>query len=161
TVLQQAGAGWVWANGSGENSVYRNRAQIPPDKLPALVLLDGSESISGPPIRDSMGLVPNQAYPQNALLKPQVFVVLKVRDTTANTEVNGQPAPVGPELSMMRMKLLQMVMKDDGLQSLVGANGGIKYMGHETDLQTGSTVEGQMQLNFEFAYVLNPSDYLN
>jgi hypothetical protein len=32
------------------------------------------------------------------------------------------------------------------------------HTGHISDLQTGSTVVGQMQLYFQLTYVLDPSD---
>jgi hypothetical protein len=151
-VLAQVGTGWVAAVDS-EPSVFRNRAEIPPEKLPALVLLDGREQVITSTLRkDQMGIVPSATAPSVYTLSPQVFIVLKPRQTLANEGV-------GEELSQMRMKLVPAVLDDDTLGTLIGPSGGIRYMGHLTDLQTGSTVLGQMQLNFEFSYVLNPNEF--
>lgn len=151
TLLTQVGTGWV-AQVNGDLSVFRNRAEIPTDKLPALVLLDGRESLKGgQPKSLSMGLVPGQIPAQIYVLEPQVFIICKPRDTIEN-------AGVGPELSTMRVKVLNAFLNDDNLGSLLGSNGDIAYLGHETDLQTGSTVLGQMQLNLQLSYVFDPND---
>lgn len=128
-VLARVGTGWAAAE-NGEQSVFRNRAELPPDKLPALVLLDGRESIkSKPGWSSSTGLVPGQTAPSIYVLEPQIFIVLKPRDTIANEGV-------GPELSMMRSKVLTAMLDDENLGALLGSNGDIAYIGHETDLQT-------------------------
>jgi hypothetical protein len=150
-LMTQVGTGWA-AQVNGDLSVFRNRAEIPADKLPALVLLDGSENLKAGLSKSlSLGLVPGQVPPQIMVLTPQVFIICKPRDTIEN-------AGVGPELSAMRVKLLNAMLNDDVLGSLLGSNGDIAYLGHQTDLQTGSTVLGQMQLNFQLSYVLDPNN---
>jgi hypothetical protein len=148
-VLGQVGSGWV-AQANGETSVFRNRAEIPTEKLPALVLLDGSETIiARPGWGSSTGITPSTPAPQIYQLTPQVFIVCKPRDTIENVGV-------GEELSAMRMKLLTAMLNDDELDGLLGSNGDIFYLGHQTDLQTGSTVLGTMQVNFQLNYVFDP-----
>ena len=56
------------------------------------------------------------------------------------------------------MRLLKAFTSDDDLIAMLGRNGEIQYLGHETDMQTGSTMLGQMQMLFSLTYVLNPSD---
>ena len=151
TLLTEVGNGWT-AQVNGEQSVFRNRAEIPTDKLPALVLLDGRESLKGgQPKSMSTGLLPGQIPPQVYVLEPQVFIICKPRGTIENEGV-------GPELSTMRIKVLNAFLNDGDLGSLLGANGELSYLGHETDLQTGSTVLGQMQLNLQLSYVFDPKD---
>jgi hypothetical protein len=129
-------------------SVFRNRAEIPIEKLPALVLLDGREDLKFPQMPHTRG---GAIVPSVFDLKPQVFIVLKPRDDINNVGV-------GEELSATRMQVLKAFIQDDELRGMLGSNGEINYLGHETDLQTGSTVLGQMQLNFQLSYVFDPND---
>lgn len=131
----------------GEYSIFRNRGEVPDDKCPALVLLDGREVI-----RVSTSGKGGILTPTTFTLQPQVFVLLKQRENSSN---NG----VGPELSQWRMSLLKSFTSDEDLIAMLGSNGEIQYLGHETDLQTGSTMLGQMQMLFALTYVLNPGEY--
>jgi hypothetical protein len=134
------------ASVNGVPSIFRNRGEVPTEKLPALVLLDGSEAIKISTAGRGGAMVPTIFT-----LKPQVFVVLKPRDDINNDGV-------GEELSDFRMKLLKAFTTDDNLMALLGSNGEINYLGHDTDMQTGSTMVGQMQMQFELTYVLDPRD---
>lgn len=129
-------------------SVFRNRAELPVEKLPALVLLDGRESLKHPDMTTTRG---GALVPAVFNLTPQVFIVLKPREDINNVGV-------GEELSYLRMQVLKSFIQDDELRGLLGSNGEINYLGHETDLQTGSTVLGSMQLNFQLSYVFDPKD---
>lgn len=129
-------------------SVFRNRGEIPTEKLPALVLLDGREDLKYPAMTHTRG---GAVVPTVFDLKPQVFVVLKPRDDINNVGV-------GEELSATRMQILKAFIQDDELRAMLGSNGEINYLGHETDLQTGAAMVGQMQLNFQLSYVFNPND---
>jgi hypothetical protein len=126
----------------GIKSVFRNRGEVPAEKLPAVVLLDGQERI-----KISRPL----SNPTIFTLNPQIFVVLKPRDDINNDGI-------GEELSAFRVKIIKLMRDDDTLVAMLGANGQIVYGGHDTDMQTGSTMQGQMQMNFALDYVLNPSD---
>lgn len=130
----------------GAPSIFRNRGEVPEDKLPALVLLDGREAIKIP--TNSRG---GALAPMILTLEPQVFVVLKPREDVNNDGI-------GEELSGYRMRLLKAFTTDDELLALLGSNGEILYLGHETDMQTGNSMLGQMQLMFTLTYVLQPSD---
>ena len=130
----------------GAPSIFRNRGEVPVEKLPALVLLDGKEDI-----KLSTSGRGGILAPTTFTLQPQVFVVLKPREDVSN---NG----IGEELSRWRMCLLKAFSTDDSLLAMLGSNGEINYLGHETDMQTGSTMLGQLQMLFALTYVLNPSD---
>jgi hypothetical protein len=129
-------------------SVFRNRAEIPTDKLPALVLLDGREILKNPQAVHNRG---GARAPGIFELSPQVFIVLRPRNTIDNPGV-------GEELSGLRMQVLKAFTNDDELWALLGSNGELIHSGHDTDMQTGSTVLGQMQLRFQLTYVLDPND---
>jgi hypothetical protein len=130
----------------GVKSVFRNRGEVPADKLPAAVLLDGKEVI-----KISTAGHGGMRVPSVFTLSPQIFIVLKPRDDINNDGV-------GEELSAFRVQILKLIRDDDTLAALLGSNGEVVYEGHDTDMQTGSTMQGQMQMNFTFSYVLNPSD---
>jgi hypothetical protein len=128
-------------------TIFRNRGEIPVEKMPALVLLDGREAIAVSAAGRGGILAPTIFT-----LQPQVFVVLKPTPDNSN---EGK----GEELSDYRMKLLKAFATDDELFALLGSNGEINYTAHETDFQTGSTMLGQLQMSLSLTYVLNPQEY--
>lgn len=130
----------------GQLCVFRNRGEVPVEKMPALVLLDGREEI-----RISAHLKGGILAPTLFTLQPQVFVILKPRETIDNDGI-------GEELSDYRVRLLKAFGSDEELIGMLGSNGEMQYLGHETDMQTGSTMLGQMQMLFSLTYVLNPKD---
>jgi len=141
------------SNVTGITAVYRDRGEMPIDKLPAAILLDGSENLAYPVTPNKSGRMPPAIF----ILSPQIFVVLQPRDDMTNSTLNGIAAPIGPELSGYRDKILADVVNDPTLLGLLTANGQIVYRGCDTDMQTGSSMVGQLQMHFEFHYVLNPS----
>jgi hypothetical protein len=128
-------------------TVFRNRGEIPVEKLPALTLLDGSETIA-----ISTSGKGGILAPTIFTLTPQVFVVLKPTPDASNEGI-------GEALSAYRMKLLKAFATDEELVGMLGANGEINYLGFESDMQTGSTMLGQMHFRFSLNYVLSPSDF--
>src|SRR5688572_14092713 len=106
-------------------TVARNRGKLDNDKLPAGYLLDGDESValSG----DRKGRVIMQ--PVLAVMRPQVFVVLKTKTP--------QNEGVGEALNAYRKRIITLFADDAQLRALVGANGDIAYEGMVTDLKSG------------------------
>lgn len=136
----------------GITAAYRNRAEFPDDKLPAAVLLDGSERIIEQVAQYKSVRMP----PAIMVLMPQVFVILKPRDDLSNTTLGGISAPIGEELSTYLDRVITAVVNDPTLVSLVGSNGQISYRGSETDMATGSSIVGQLRVDFDFHYVFMP-----
>lgn len=136
--------------------IFRNRGEFDEKKvqLPIMILLDGTERKmldANTARRDgARGGVP-AVVPMLMELTPQVYLIMAPKDLDKAGEY-------GPEMSDWRMKVLAAIMKDGALLALLGANGSIDYRGMETDMQTGRTMEGQLQFNFAFRYILNPSD---
>jgi hypothetical protein len=136
--------------------VYRDRGEFDEKKTipPIMVYLDGTErkvldANSGR--RDNArGGVP-AVVPMLMEMSPQIYLIMQPKKLD-------QAAEYGPEISDWRMKVLKAVMKDASLLALLGANGSIDYRGMETDMQAGRSMEGQLQFNFAFRYILNPSD---
>lgn len=135
-----------------ETRVYRDRGDLSKSKLPAAVVLDGSEALVV--IKEGQRGPPSQVY----RLAPQIFVVLHPRDDKTNTTLNGIDKPVGPELSSYRVKVLRAILGDSVLGGLLGSNGSVIYMGCETDMVTGSYMEGSIRFDIALTYTLNPND---
>jgi hypothetical protein len=126
------------------HTTWRNRGEMKGDKRPALVLLDGIETVktSTPPGRVFMS-------PSVMTMQPQIFVLLKLRNLPTNVGV-------GEELNTFRVALITAIASDETLAQLCGSNGQVQLINVDTDLQTGNRMEGQMQMDFSFDYVLEP-----
>ena len=140
----------VLGNITGITSVYRDRGEMPIEKLPAAVLLDGSEVLASAPLAQRSA----DMAPAFFILSPQVFIILQPRDDMTNSTLNGEPAPVGPELSAYRDQVLAAVINDSVLASIVTRQ--IVYRGCDTDMQSGSSMIGQLQMHFDFHYMQFP-----
>lgn len=137
----------VLAGLDGFASIWRNRAELKEDKRPALVMLDGSEAVQLAQARNGRGQPAGVA--QSLLyVKPQIFVLLKSQKP--------ENATVGQLLNQYRRSIILAVAQDDALTAMVA--GSVEYDGCETDMQTGSTVQGEMQLHFSFPYAFKLSE---
>lgn len=130
-----------------ESSAWRNRGELKGDKRPAIVLLDGSETRKSN--NDGRGRV--FMSPSVMTMTPQIFVLLQLRERPTNDEV-------GEELNLFRASVIKAIASDGELARLCGSNGQVSLRRVETSLQTGSSLEGQMRLDFAFDYVLNPNE---
>lgn len=132
-------------------SSVRNRGDVVDGQLPALILLDGrEETISA--IRGRDGKM------TSALIKliPEIVLIAHPRDTVSNLELNEQPAPIGPELSEWRDRVLLALTNDVVLLGLLTSLGQIAYLGLDTDMRWGSSLSGAVQFHLEFTYVWVP-----
>lgn len=148
-ILQQLRVVLGTMPGFSPAQVYRNRGEFDDKhtKLPIAILLDGSErKLSEARSGRETGMLP-----AIFLLSPQIFTIIEPK-------LLEKADDYGPELSGIRMNLLKAISQDSALRSLLGSNGGIDYQGADTDMQTGRSMEGQIQFNFGFRYVFNPSD---
>jgi hypothetical protein len=125
--------------------VYRDRAELESEELPAYVLLDGVETREHGSTEQG-----GRRAPSIMAMSPQIFYVPV---PTENRKNEG----VGPLLSQHRNILVRAIMRDGELANLTGDNGYVEYRGMETDMQTGAEVKGQLRLDFAIAYVLNIS----
>ena len=135
----------------GLNGAYRNQVDFPNEALPVAYLLDGSEELT-------MEVPPNKTLympPAIFALRPEIYVVLAQRDTKANTTVKGVFDPIGPAISAYRMLILDAVRTDQQLLSLLTTSGQVTFLGSQTDMQGGATVQGKLQMLFELRYLLS------
>lgn len=126
----------------------RNRGLLQNEQRPAIVILDGDESARTiAPARNLQFMAPtiNRA-------RPEIYVLLpENRPAVDNT---GQ---VGADLNAWRIKICDAIAGDSQLQSIVGTNGGIIYNGCVTDLKSGSSLTGQMRIDFLLDYPFIPT----
>lgn len=123
----------------------RNRALLDNESRPGLILLDGDETnmsaVRPGRVRMSPGVV---------LMKPQVYVVLKeppkgIADQGQGTLLNG-----------FRVEIINALSGDNDLLNLLGSNGGMEYLGMETDMKSGNTLKGQLRIDLALRYTFDP-----
>jgi hypothetical protein len=127
--------------------VFHNRGDLPADKRPCIVLLDGDESVR-PGTSRMRAVMP----PTTVTLRPQVFYLVETRPP--------KNEGVGEEISGVRVSIIRAICNDETLINMVGGprgNGKVAYLGCETDMKTGSSMRGELQLHFEIDYDLHPA----
>jgi hypothetical protein len=137
----------VLATVEGILAAYRNRGELPDARLPAAVLLDGRETMK----TSTAGRGHRELPPSVFILTPQIYVILKPSKNITN-------AGVGEELSVYRVRVLKAILRDEALRGLLGTNGEIEFRSSETDMQSGSTLEGQLRLDLAFYYPFIPNE---
>jgi hypothetical protein len=128
----------------GVVTAVRNRGLLKNERLPAVVLLDGDESS----VRAGEGRGRVSMSPATVRMRPQIFFLLEVRTP--------QNVNVGQDLNAKRVEIIRRVAQDDELRQLVGSNGDITYFGCVTDLKSGNSVQGELQIDIAFTYHLDP-----
>lgn len=134
----------------GMETCARNRGLMKNDKRPAIILLDGDESVATQPVTrsNSAGLTPtiNTA-------RPEIYVLLK--EARPTNEI-AEGVTVGTELNRLRIDITTKIATDADLIALLGPNGRMRYLGCVTDLKSGSPLSGELRLDFSFNYVFDP-----
>lgn len=145
------------AGDGGLVTVARDRGEVPPAGLPCGILLDGKEELLTDIKRQQFTAMP----PAYFTMLVQVFVIMALRDNVDNLQVKGKDAPVGPEISAWRNKLLKSIAKDSTLEALCSPGGQIEYRGCYTDMEAGAPIGvlgAQIGMQFAFTYMLNPDE---
>lgn len=135
---------------AGMETVARNRGLMVNDKRPAIILLDGDESIQTQATKRSNS--PELSATINRT-RPEIYVLLKEGRPT--NEIAGG-LTIGSELNRLRIDITQKIASDAQLKTILGPNGGIRYLGCVTDLKSGNALSGEMRLDFTFDYVFDP-----
>jgi hypothetical protein len=126
----------------GTASCSRNRDELPSEKRPGIILLDGDEEARP----DTEGRGRPLGAPQRIIIKPEIYIVLTIQKP--------QNLTVGADLNAMRMKILKAVFTDSTLPTLITANGQIYYAGCVTDLARDRKMEGEMGMMLAVTYPL-------
>lgn len=125
--------------------VYRNRDEVADSVKPAIVVIDGPETVVDQP--DERG-----HRPSNATVLVEMTPEVIVLTDTVSTDT------IGTDLNKHRAAIVKAIVTDAQLLTIVGANGKIRYQSFEMALAAGRRVEGQAMIRIAFVY---PLQYAN
>ncbi len=131
----------IYKTVDGVKRVSRNEQVAEDWEFPAILLLDADEESDDtadgrrPVNRTSM-----------VVMSPETYVIF-----------GGLPENVGSELNRYRARIIQAVLTDTELATLVGTNGDVAYLGCATSLSRGRELIGDIGLNFSIRYYLKPT----
>jgi hypothetical protein len=129
---------------AGIATVVRNRGLLSDEQRPAIVVLDADEL--GTTFGPSQS---NAAFmPSINTMKPEIYYLAK--------EARVRNEQIGETLNAARLAICTAMANDTALRALLGPNGGIQYNGCVTDLKSGTSLTGEMRLDFWLKYVFNP-----
>jgi hypothetical protein len=138
---------------AGDVRVYRNRKDVLDIVRPAVVLLDGTEKNISP---DQESIKTVRLPAALVCMSPQIFVLLKERDNAMNNSVANAAAPIGAELNAWIDAIRGTLANDPVLLGMLTSTGQVIYRGAWTDMQTGSTLVGELRLFIDLIYVWLP-----
>ena len=133
-----------------EGHRVHNRDELPKEKVPGIILLDGDET-KDPRFPQNSGRG-TPVSPGMMKMTPEIYVVLDVRKP--------QNTNAGEDLNLARAAILNAVLHDKTLQTLMGSSGTITFDGAYTDLARNRQMRGQMGLSFTFTYPFIPNEFL-
>jgi hypothetical protein len=140
---------------SGIAKVYRDRGDAGTIELPAIFLLDGSEdnTMADEAVRNKSVKFPGGTFN----LKPDIVLIPAPRDDASNLTLDGVSAPIGPEISQWRMSIRAAIENDSTLISLLYPQGGMSFLGSNTDMHSESqTLLGMLLIRYSFRYWVSP-----
>jgi hypothetical protein len=123
-------------------SAQRNNVDIPEDQLPAALVFDGDEETD-----DASDLSMRPANrPTVVRMQPEIVIA-------------EQADEVGSDLTTLRRELIRRVLTDVALNEQIvrtgrHGNGAIRYLGCQTDLGWGRSLQGALRAQFMFKYSL-------
>jgi hypothetical protein len=123
-------------------SAQRNNVEIPEDQLPAAIVFDGDEETGD--ASDLSMRPPNR--PTMVRMHPEIVIAQQADEA-------------GSDLSVLRRELIKRVLTDTELNETIVktgrfGNGAIRYLGCQTDLGWGRSLQGALRAQFMFKYAL-------
>jgi hypothetical protein len=128
-------------------NVVRNRGELPPEMRPAITLLDGDEVTSLSSTQQRGKVVPPMTKVE---MSPEINVVMDAREPDNKL--------IGEDMNAMRTQIVKAIYDDTALAGILTTNGEMKYVGCQTDMATGRTMEGTLHIQMTFTYPLMPKD---
>lgn len=128
----------------GVVTAARNQPDIDDEQRPAIVILDADEAADD---ADPAGVMRGSAARRRIGMSPEIYILL-----------GANPEDVGTTINAMRAKVIKAILMDATLNTIIGANGAIRYEGCATGLSRGRGLEAEMGVSFTFSYILNPAD---
>lgn len=129
----------------------RNRGLMANEMRPALIMLDGdlADGLVAPK-NGRGGSFP--IFATTKVLRPQIFVLPKTLKPTNKVGADNIANVIAP----YEKSIVGKVLANAALTTLLGSNGGLQYLGHETDLNSGASMDGQIKFNFQITFVFDP-----
>lgn len=127
----------------GFNTCARNRDQLPAEKRPAILLLDGDEEAK----RDADGRGRVGSSPNRIILRPEIYIVLDTRKP--------RNEGLGQDLNAFRVLVVKALLTASAISDLCE---NVFYGGCVSDLAKDRVMEGQLAIHVEFTYLLKPND---
>jgi hypothetical protein len=123
-------------------SAQRNNVDIPEDQLPAALVFDGDEETDD---ASDLSMRPS-SRPTVVRMQPEIVIA-------------EQADAVGSDLTTLRRELIRRVLTDTELNEQIVktgrfGNGAIRYLGCQTDLGWGRSLQGALRAQFMFKYSL-------
>jgi hypothetical protein len=131
---------------SGINAVDRNRLDVGGMLRPAVIILDGAETVGLPPISDSRGAT--VSHEQRMELRPAIIIAVR-------GDGGGE---AGSLLTLYRNRVLSAILTDATLLGSVSRNGGIRYEGCIVPEPDPETKEYRIDLQVVFVYRFTLAD---
>jgi hypothetical protein len=115
-------------------------------QLPAVVVLDGDEETND---STDLGMRPANR-PTVVRMQPEIVIAQQADE-------------VGSEITTLRRELIRRVLTDTELNEQIVktgrfGNGAIRYLGCQTDLGWGRSLQGALRAQFMFKYTLKPEE---
>jgi hypothetical protein len=127
--------------------VMRNRGELPPDKRPAIIMLDADE-VTKLSHREQTGQL--KSGPHLVDMTPEIYVVMDAREPENKL--------IGEDMNAMRVTIVKAIFGDPELPKIIGSYGQVRYAGCQTDMASGRSMEGQMNIQMTFTYALQPHE---
>ncbi len=126
---------------SGINTALRNTDSISDSKYPAILILDGDETVDegNKPGRPSTVSV-------RVNMTPEIYIL-----------TTGASGAVGTTANAFRALVVKAILSDATLAGILSTNGSARYEGCATDLAMGRQMQGHCGLSFVFSYILDPT----
>jgi hypothetical protein len=123
-------------------SAQRNNTEIPEDLLPAALVFDGDEETDD---AADLSMRPSNR-PTLVRMHPEIVIAQQADE-------------VGSDLTTLRRELIKRVLTDTELNEQIvktgrNGNGAIRYLGCQTDLGLGRSLQGALRAQFMFKYAL-------
>lgn len=125
----------------GITTALRNTATISDSKYPAILILDGDETVDED---DKPGRPSTVNVRVN--MTPELYIL-----------TTGDSGAVGTAANALRAKVIKAVLSDTTLRGILSTNGKARYEGCATDLAMGRQMQGHCGLSFTFSYILDPT----
>jgi hypothetical protein len=124
----------------GIQAVDRNRLDVSEMLRPAVIVLDGAESLATPPLYDARA--PTVSREQRMELHPGIIIAVRG---------NGG-GEAGTLLTLYRNRVLSAILTDAELLASVSSNGGIRYEGCVVPEPDAEAKEYRIDLSVVFSY---------